>query len=63
MNNYLAVGDFEGYVHLLSQIDGSIVGRTRVDNDGIRANLLSQGSRLFVYGNSGRLVSLTLQQD
>jgi len=63
VNNYLAVGDFEGYVHLLSQIDGSIVGRTRVDNDGIRANMLSRGNRLFVYGNSGRLVSLTLQQD
>ncbi len=63
VNNYLAVGDFEGYVHLLSQIDGSIVGRTQVDNDGIRANLLSRGNRLFVYGNSGRLVSLTLQQD
>ena len=63
VNNYLAVGDFEGYVHLLSQIDGSIVGRTQVDNDGIRANLLSRGNRLFVYGNSGRLVSLSLQQN
>lgn len=63
VSNYLAVGDFEGYVHLLSQIDGSIVGRTRVDNDGIRGNLLSRGNRLFVYGNSGRLVSLTVQQN
>lgn len=63
VNNYLAVGDFEGYVHLLSQIDGSIVGRTQVDSDGIRANLLSRGNRLFVYGNSGRLVSLSLQQN
>lgn len=63
VNNYIAVGDFEGYVHLLSQIDGSIVGRTRVDNDGVRASLLARGSRLFVYGNSGRLVALSLQQD
>lgn len=63
VNNYIAVADFEGYVHLLSQIDGSIVGRTRVDNDGVRANLLARGSRLFVYGNGGRLVALSLQQD
>ena len=63
VNNYLAVADFEGYVHLLSQIDGSIVGRTRVDNDGVRANLLSRNNRLFVFGNSGRLVSLTIQQN
>ncbi len=63
VNNYLAVADFEGYVHLLSQIDGSIVGRTRVDNDGVRANILSRNNRIFVYGNSGRLVSLTIQQN
>lgn len=63
VNNYLAVADFEGYVHLLSQIDGSIVGRTRIDNDGVRANLLARNNRLFVFGNSGRLVSLTIQQN
>jgi len=63
INNYLAVADFEGYVHLLSQIDGSVVGRVRADNDGVRANLLSRNNRLFVYGNSGRLLSLTIQQN
>lgn len=63
VNNFLAVADFEGYLHLLSQVDGSLVGRTRVDNDGVRANILSRNSRLFVYGNSGRLVSLTVQQN
>lgn len=63
VGNYLAVADFEGYVHLLSQIDGSIVGRTRADNDGVRANILSRNNRIFVYGNSGRLVSLTIQQN
>lgn len=62
IGNYVAVADFEGYVHLLSQIDGRIVGRTRIDNDGIRASLVSRAGRLFVYGNSGRLVALSLQQ-
>lgn len=60
-SNYLAVGDFEGYLHLLSQVDGRLVGRTRVDSDGIRARILNQGNTLFVYGNSGKLVALRVQ--
>lgn len=62
INNFVAVADFEGYVHLVSQIDGRIVGRTRIDNDGIRANLLADNGTLYVFGNSGRLTALSLQQ-
>ena len=61
ITNYVAVADFEGYVHLISQIDGQIVGRTRVDSDGVRANLLAAGGRLIAYGNSGRLSAYSLQ--
>ena len=61
INNYVAVADFEGYVHLLSQIDGRIVGRTQIDSDGIRANLLADNGTLYVFGNSGKLTALTLQ--
>ncbi len=60
-SNYIAVADFEGYVHLLSQIDGRIVGRTRVDNDGVRARLITGANMLFAYGNSGRLTALAIQ--
>lgn len=60
-SNYVAVGDFEGYVHLLSQVDGRFVGRTKVDGDGIRGRMLSQGGILYVYGNSGKLVALRVQ--
>jgi outer membrane protein assembly factor BamB len=59
-NNFIAVGDFEGYLHLLSQIDGRFVGRTRVDRSGIRANILAESGVLYVYGNSGSLVALRL---
>ena len=61
IGNYVAVADYEGFVHLLSQIDGRIVGRTRLDSDGIRANLLADSGTLYVFGNSGRLTALTLQ--
>jgi len=59
--NYIAVGDFEGYVHLISQIDGRFVGRTKADGKGIRANLLADSDTLYVFGNSGKLSALSLR--
>lgn len=61
IGNYLAVADYEGYVHLLSQIDGRIVGRVQTDGDGVRSNLLESNGRLYVFGNSGRLSAFQLQ--
>ena len=61
ISNYVAIADYEGYLHLVSQIDGRIVGRTRIDNDGIRSNLVDDDGKLIVYGNSGSLVSLTIE--
>jgi outer membrane protein assembly factor BamB len=60
-SNYVAVGDFEGYVHLLSQVDGRLVGRIKVDGDGIRGRMLNAGGTLYVYGNSGDLAALRVQ--
>ena len=54
-SSYVAVGDFEGYLHLLSQVDGRFVGRERVDSDGLRARPLVVGDTIYVYGNSGAL--------
>lgn len=60
-SSYVAVGDFEGYLHLLSQVDGHIVGRVRVDSSGLRARPLVVGDWLYAYGNSGELVAYTLR--
>jgi outer membrane protein assembly factor BamB len=57
VGSYVAVADFEGYVHVLSQEEGEFVGRVRVDDDGARADMLSEGSVLYVFGNSGDLVA------
>jgi outer membrane protein assembly factor BamB len=59
--NYIAVADFEGYVHLLSQVDGRIVGRIRVDDDGVRSKMITSNNTLYAYGNSGRLTALSIQ--
>jgi len=59
-NDYIAVGDYDGYLHLLSRYDGRIVARARVDSDGIRARPLVVGDVLYVFGNSGKLAAFTL---
>ena len=60
-SSYVAVGDFEGYLHLLSQVDGHFVGREKIDGDGVRARPLVIGDWIYVYGNSGKLVGLTIR--
>lgn len=57
VSSYVAVADFEGIVHFVSQVDGELVGRVSVDGDGARADMLSDGSVLYVFGNSGKLVA------
>ena len=59
--NYVAVADFEGYIHLLSQVDGHFVSRIRADRDGVRSNLLTENGTLYVFGNSGRLAAYTIR--
>lgn len=61
VSSYLAVGDFEGYLHLVAQSDGRFVGRVRVDGDGLRSSAVVEGSRIYIMGNSGRLSALELR--
>ena len=56
IGDYVAVGDYAGYIHLLSRADGSIVGRVRVDSDGIQVPPAAlSGNRLLVLGAGGKL--------
>ena len=57
VGSYVTVGDFEGYLHVLSQVDGDFVGRVRVDSDGVRADMLSEDVILYVFANDGELVA------
>ena len=61
VGNYLVVADYEGYLHVLSQIDGKIVGRTRIDSSGVRAELLAQDGSIYAYGNGGQLVAFAVR--
>ena len=60
INNYIAVADYEGYLHLISQLNGRFASRTRIDRNGVRADIVVDAGVMYVYGNSGRLVALRL---
>lgn len=59
---YVGVGDFEGYLHLMSRIDGHIAGRARVDSDGIQVTPVAVDNHLLVLGAGGKLVLYKLKQ-
>lgn len=61
-SSYVAVGDMEGYLHLLSQVDGRFVARTRIDSAGMRAHPVVDGDWLYAYGNDGKLIALTIRR-
>ena len=60
--DYLLIGDFEGYIHMLSLEDGSLVGQLEFDDEGLRVPFQRlQNGNLLVYGNSGKLSVLKLR--
>ncbi|CAH0992658.1 Outer membrane protein assembly factor BamB [Sinobacterium norvegicum] len=61
-SNYVIVGDFEGYLHVLSQVDGQMVARTKLGSDGIRADILSDGKLIYVFGNKGHLTAYRIKR-
>lgn len=54
-NDYVVVGDFEGYLHWLNKSDGRIVGRIRAAGKAIIAPPVVAGNTVFVYGQGGTL--------
>ena len=54
-----AIGDFEGYVHILDSKNGSFIGRKKVSKRPI-LEIISKGSSLVVVDDSGRLFFLSV---
>ncbi len=57
----LVVGDFEGYVHVLSQEDGSLLARLEVDDTPIEAAPVVFDDVVYVYTSGGKLAALSLE--
>lgn len=55
VSSYVAVGDLDGYLHLVAQSDGRFVARRKVDGEPIRAPVVADGNRIYLMSNSGKL--------
>ncbi len=57
-SNYVAVTDDEGYLHLIAQSDGRLLGRRKLDGKGVRSRMTYADGVLYVQGNSGKLLAV-----
>ena len=60
IDGQILVADFEGYVHVLSTIDGELIGRKQFDSDGYLTPPLVINDDIYLYGNSGKVTSIKL---
>ncbi|MDN6179452.1 MAG: outer membrane protein assembly factor BamB [Halomonas subglaciescola] len=54
----IAVGDADGYLHLLDARKGELVGRTRIDSSGISVPPVTEDGTIHVLANDGTLETL-----
>lgn len=57
-SNYVIVADYQGYLHLLSQVDGNLAGRFRAGSAAIRTAPVVDNDMLFVLNEKGQLMAL-----
>ncbi|OHV07779.1 outer membrane protein assembly factor BamB [Kushneria phosphatilytica] len=62
INGELALGDYQGYIHLLDAETGEIAGRSHPGGDGISVQPLASGNHLYVFTNDGELIAYDLKQ-
>lgn len=60
-DRFVVVADFEGYVHWLSEEDGRMLARARVDSAGVIAPPVAHNGMVFIYGKGGTLTALRVQ--
>ena len=61
VSSYVATVDFDGYLHLLSQVDGQIVGRTKIGGGAARADMIADSGRLIIFADNGQLLAYELE--
>ncbi|MBM3114840.1 outer membrane protein assembly factor BamB [Jeongeupia naejangsanensis] len=61
LGDYVAVADYEGYVHLLKSDDGSLVGQLATDGSRIAAEPVVFDNKLIVQSQSGDVFALTVK--
>jgi outer membrane protein assembly factor BamB len=57
---FVVTADYEGYVHIFDTQSGGLLDRFKVDSDGIRSPMISDGTYLYALGNDGVLASIAV---
>jgi outer membrane protein assembly factor BamB len=61
-SEYVAVADFEGYLHLLSRRNGETVGREEIDGSGVRSPTIIHNDQIIILDNSGGISAFNVNQ-
>jgi outer membrane protein assembly factor BamB len=61
LGDYLLLGDFEGYLHLLKSEDGSFVARRKTDGSAINITPVTLGDGALVQTSDGELYSVGIR--
>jgi outer membrane protein assembly factor BamB len=61
ISSYIAVGDLDGYIHLIAQADGRFVGRKKVYSGPLKAPVTVDGARMYVMTENGRLQAFEIR--
>jgi outer membrane protein assembly factor BamB len=62
-NTAVVVGDFEGYLHFFSNIDGEPVARVRSGNKAISSAPVVVANRLYVQSDNGSISAYVIVDD
>lgn len=60
-NDYIVVGDFEGYLHFLNR-EGEMIGRVQVDSSGLFATPVVADNKLYTQSRDGDLVAVEVAE-
>lgn len=57
---FLLAGDYQGYIHLISSVDGSLAGRTKIDSEAILTQPIVYQDRVFIQTQTGKLIVIVI---
>lgn len=57
-NEYIVVGDGEGYLHWLNRDDGAFVAQQYLDSDGLYMQPIATSTHLYLQTRSGKLIAI-----
>lgn len=63
MGDMLVVGDYDGYLHWISQYDGRFIARVDMDDAGILVPPVVKGNTLYAFSREGAIAAYRLKQE